>query len=357
VSLLRGVWNDGQALTTPELQRPNDVGAGADDRLLEVLYPPGSNQKTIIPLLASFAATPLLIVPGVTNGTLKLQPCQLVAGDATNQQAIDLSVNLQAALQSALIASNSSGSTRVDLLYATISRTVPANIGSPPAGAAYAGLGVASTGTGAQQARSVKDVSSGIVTTQTINIYDVPTVTLTVLQGTPGSGAPSLPADSSTAFNFSLATISIATGYTSGTAINQAWVMATWLAAIMTAPSINVQSSVSSSSLPNATVPKGRICTDMVAIAGGSIHGSAGTPYSSYGIASITHSTGGWTIQLNSAASSGFVIATLANGSGGPGSWNINVTSSLSGGAFTVRITDSGTPADTDFNFIAFQSG
>lgn len=231
MSLLRGIWNDGQAIATPELQRPNDVGAAADDRVLEILATPGSAQKKVIPLIEeSLTVNPrLLVLPGVTGGTVKLQPCQLVAGDATNTQAVDLSANLQSALQSALVGANSSGSTRIDLLYATISRSVPAAIGSPPAGTEYAGIGLASAGTGAQQARTIKDVASGNVTTQTINIYDVPTVTLTILAGTPGSGVPpSLPADSASAFNFSLAALTIASGYTSGAAITQSLITATW---------------------------------------------------------------------------------------------------------------------------------
>lgn len=230
MSLLRGIWNDGQAINTPEQQRPIDVSAAADDRVFELLFTPGANQKKVIPLIEeSLTIIPrLLVLPGVTNGTVKVQPCQLIAGDATNAQAVDLSANLQTALQSALVGANSSGSTRIDLLYATVSRSVPAAIGSPPAGSAYAGIGLASTGTGAQQSRSIKDVSSGSVSTQTINIYDVPTVALTILAGTPGGGAPSLPADSASAFNFSLATLTIATGYTSGAAITQSLITPLW---------------------------------------------------------------------------------------------------------------------------------
>lgn len=228
MSLLRGTWNNGQSITVPELNRPLDVSANADDRVYESLFTPGATQKRLIPLDLTTTDHTKMVVPGGTSGSVALKPCTLVAGDPSVTTAIKMSATLLASLDSTLIGSNSSGLTRIDLLYATIARSTPASIGSPGTGVAYAGIGVADPGTGAQQSRTVKDTTSGTVTTQTINIYDVPTITLTVLAGTPGSGAPSLPADGASAYNFALAQITVANGFTSGSAISAGNIAQEW---------------------------------------------------------------------------------------------------------------------------------
>jgi hypothetical protein len=228
MSLLRGTWNNGQSITVPELNRPLDVSANADDRVYESLFTPGATQKRLIPLDLTTTDHTKMVVPGSTSGSVALKPCTLVAGDPSVTTAIKMSATLLASLDSTLIGSNSSGLTRIDLLYATIARSTPASIGSPGTGVAYAGIGVADPGTGAQQSRTVKDTTSGTVTTQTINIYDVPTITLTVLAGTPGSGAPSLPADGASAYNFALAQITVANGFTSGSAISAGNIAQEW---------------------------------------------------------------------------------------------------------------------------------
>ena len=237
--LLRPIWNDGQALTTPELQRPCDVAAGADDRLYETLLTAPSGRNRIMPALR-LDKRGIFVSPGNlysgANGSLCIQPARFVVEDPSSELALKMGgffTNTDAndfAMYSARVTANSSGNPRVDLLYATLSRTAPSNIAAPPTGVYYGGIGQADPLTGAQQSRKIKDVSSGVITLQTINIYDVPTLTLTVLPGTPAGSpvAPSLPADSATAFNFSLATIDVANGYTLGTAIAQSAIKQTW---------------------------------------------------------------------------------------------------------------------------------
>jgi len=254
MSLLRGTWNDGEAITTVELNRPNDVSANADDRVLEALFTPGATQKRLIPLSLSTTDHTLMVVPGGTSGSVALKPCVLVAGHPTTSTAIKMSATLLASLDSNLVGANSSGSTRIDLLYATVSRTTPATIGSPATGVAYTGLGIADVGTGATVSRTVKDVSSGNVSTQSISIYDVPTITLTILAGTPGSGvAPALPSDSGSAYNFSLSKITVANGYTSGTAISASNLTQEWTQATLPVQLVKFQQDVVTSDAPIVT--------------------------------------------------------------------------------------------------------
>lgn len=215
----RAIWNDGQGLATPDLQRPaNDAGA-ADDRVYEVLVTPGAVQKKILPLSEESATVNprLLAIPsavGLTpagvNGAIRLMPCALVAGSAASTQQISLEATLYAPLDTAAIGSNSSGSTRYDLVYATINRAVT------------------TTGT-----RKIKSATDGTLSSQTVNLADNAATTLSVNAGFLTGGTPptqaqinaALPADtapsSSTfgSFNFPIAYVSVFNGYASGAVI------------------------------------------------------------------------------------------------------------------------------------------
>lgn len=217
----RPIWNDGQGLSTPDLQRGEDLVGAVDDRVYEVMFTPGPVQKRIIPLSeeSSTVNPHLLAVPsavGLTpagvNGAVRLMPSELIAGSPSSVQQISLSASLYAPLDTAAITSNSSGGNRYDLIYATVNRAV------------------STTGT-----RKIKSATDGTLSSQTVNLADAPAVTLGVNVGfltgaTPPTAAQiaaATPADtapsSSTfgSFNFPIAYVTVANGYTSGTVLFQ----------------------------------------------------------------------------------------------------------------------------------------
>lgn len=218
MSLDRPIWNDGQGVATPDLQRScTDVGA-VDDRVFEAILTPGITQKKIAPLIEEAAGINphLLAIPSPTAGAVRMQPAELVAGapggTALAQQQVSLAANVQAPIDSALIAANSSGVTRYDLVYATLNRSVVA------------------TGT-----RKIKSAVDGSLSSQNVNLADAPAVTLGIVQGfltgatppTLAQIAAALPADtnpsSSTfgSFNFAVAVVTVANGYASAGTIFQ----------------------------------------------------------------------------------------------------------------------------------------
>lgn len=218
MSLTRAIWNDGQGLATPDLQRPCDVAGSADDRVLDVLATPNLVQKGLVPL--GSAANPRLLAipstnalsPAGVNGAVRLMPCELVAGSPSDVQTVALAANLKSPLDTPAIASNTSGSTRYDLVYATVNRAVSV------------------TGT-----RKIKSATDGSLSSQSINLADAAAVALSVNQGfltgaTPPTNAQILaatPADtapsSSTfgSFNFPVGYVTVANGYASGTTLFQ----------------------------------------------------------------------------------------------------------------------------------------
>lgn len=219
MSNIRPIWNDGQGLATPDLQRIADAAGAADDRVHEVLLTPGSVLKRILPLseetptlnprLLAIPSTNALSPPG-TNGAVRVLPCQLVAGSSA--QVIALAANLQSSLDTAAITSNSSGVIRYDLIYATVNRAVT------------------TTGT-----RKIKSATDGTLSSQTVNLADAASVTLGVNIGfLTGATAPTqaqinsaLPADTSPSsstfgsFSFPIAYVTVANGYSSGTTLFQ----------------------------------------------------------------------------------------------------------------------------------------
>lgn len=218
MSTNKKIWTDGEALTTTELQRSASIGAGGDDRAWEGLFTPGSVQKKIVPLLEeSTSINPrLLAVPGVGSGSVKLQPCLLIAGGSGLPNHINLSAKLESSLDSALFGANSSGSTRYDLLYATI---------------AYA--------TSVTGSRKVKDVTTGSVSTQSLVLEKVCAPTLTILPNV-GNVTPTatMPADAvdGSSYNFPVALVAVPNGYASASAITQAMITALWSGAWVAPP-------------------------------------------------------------------------------------------------------------------------
>lgn len=221
MSSTRPIWNDGQGLATPDLQRVADGVGAADDRVHEVLFTPGAVSKKIVPLQEETATvnprllatqSSISLTPTGVNGAVRVMPCQLIAGSPTSAQAIALAANLQAPLDTPAITSNSSGSIRYDLVYATVTRSVTV------------------TGT-----RKIKSATDGTLSSQTVNLADAASVTLGVNVGfLTGATAPTtaqinaaLPADTSPSsstfgsFSFPIGYVTVANGYSSGTLIGQ----------------------------------------------------------------------------------------------------------------------------------------
>jgi hypothetical protein len=243
---LRGIWNDGAVLATPDLQRQSDGAAQADDLALQVLVTPGTTQKKILPLSEETATVNprVLLTPSGTAGAVQLNSCTLVAGVPSVPSGIALSGTLLAALSSPLIASNSSGANRYDLIYISVTRTVPTNFSSPPSFIAYLspGPGV-NTSASLNQPRKIKSVVDGSISTQATNVGDVLTATIAVNQGfltgaTPPTTAQinaALPADVATGygsaygtFYFAIGYVTVANGFTAGSAIAQSSITQTW---------------------------------------------------------------------------------------------------------------------------------
>lgn len=211
-------WTDGEALTTIELQRSASIGAQADDAALAALLTPGSAQKRIVPLSEETASVNprLLAIPSPTTGAVRVQPALFVAGGVALPNNIAASCRQETALDTALIASNG-GATRYDLVYAT--------------------LRFATSVTGS---RKVKDVGTGVVSTKTPPLEVAPQVTMTVLPNV-GNVTPlaTMPADSTDStlsayqpygvYNFPIALITVANGYTAGSAIAQSTIAPLWV--------------------------------------------------------------------------------------------------------------------------------
>jgi len=210
------VLNVGASARASDVQAIADVAALADDRALEILVTPGATPKKVIPLSEETASlNPRLLVVGqdidggVANAKVRVRPCFYDAGVSGAPYTIGLSTSSKANQDSPAFGNNSSGSTRYDLLYATISYGTPTTVSvrqKPTAGTAPV---------------------SALLTVQNdmlITLGIVPNV---------ASGNPlaSLPADSGSGkaavYNFGLAMVAIANGF-SGGAINQASITPLW---------------------------------------------------------------------------------------------------------------------------------
>jgi hypothetical protein len=121
---------------------------------------------------------------------------------------LNMSVKLESAFDSPQFGANTSGATRYDLVYATISYSVSA------------------TGS-----RKIKDVNTAVVSTQVLNLEKAPQVTLTVLpnvqQGNPTQNLPGDAADGSI-YNFPLCYVAIPSAYVQGAGIAQTSINPLW---------------------------------------------------------------------------------------------------------------------------------
>lgn len=200
-----------------DLQRIADAAAGADDHALELLMFPGGATgaalKRVAPLFNELrtpptvggAADPSFTNPrrlcadagyfGGTVGRLRVLPCLLqvvAASTEPDAQRVTVTGLLAAALDTGTFGSNSSGSSRTDLVYATVAWATP---------------------TAGRRARRVKDTTTGVVTTGDVNVYAELEVSLTIL---PNATVSSLPGDGASSWNFPIAEVTVPNGYTSG---------------------------------------------------------------------------------------------------------------------------------------------
>jgi len=185
----RAICNDGQEFTTTDIQAISDAAGRADDLALAALLDVPASAKRILPF-----ASPL-VIPS-TAGKAKVQPCLICVGTSTLGVFALSGLITGGGTDSPTFAANSSGSTRIDRLYATLTRT--------PATAS----------------RRIKSVTDGGRTTQTVNVYDSVTPTLHVAAGTPGGAAPALPADTATSFNVSIALVTLLDGWATSEILN-----------------------------------------------------------------------------------------------------------------------------------------
>jgi len=188
-------WTEGEAITATELQRSADDAAAADDRVFADLMPPtktdGSYVKSVYPLgVESFTNNNrLLVVPG-SSGKAKVLAARYVVGQpATAPDVGDVLLSAKKLSDSTATFVAPSVSTRIDVVYAVLQRSTTT------------------------ASRKVKDKTTGQITTQTLTVAKPPTVTIGVVTGVEGGGAPSIPADTVTAWYFKLAEITFTTGW------------------------------------------------------------------------------------------------------------------------------------------------
>lgn len=208
MSLKRAIVNDGQGATALDLQAIADTVAGADDRVFESLLTLDPNTKKIVPLQPeSTTVNPaLLVIPSPSvNGEVRVLPAVYIAGPGTGF-AVAMSLRQTFSVDTGLIGANSSGSPRIDAIYASIQR------------------GVTVTGQ-----RKIKSSATGDKTTQTVNLADEVELAIVVLPNV-SSGSPfaGMPSDTADAFYFPLAVLAIPNGYTSGSAIPQSQIAQNW---------------------------------------------------------------------------------------------------------------------------------
>lgn len=216
MSAKKRVINVGQAVRASDINAVAGGAASADDRALEVSFTPGAAQKAVMPLSGESATVnPRLLIVGqdtdvtVPNGKVRVRPSHFKAGVSGDAYSIALAASLKANTDSLGLAFNSSGSTRTDLLYATISYQA----------------------TKTESVR-VKPLTGGDPVSQSFTTETTPTVTLGVVANV-ASGNPlaSLPADDNVngVYYFGLAAVSIPNGW-SGAGITQSQITQLWSA-------------------------------------------------------------------------------------------------------------------------------
>lgn len=245
-------WSDGQAVTTEDLNAMANDSAIADDRVSRVLYPPPATGgaaygKRIMPLFeeTSSRAPYQLVVPGATNGRVKTRPFFAEVGEpnisSPNLPDILLAGTLEDELQTPASFANTTtpSQSRIDLVYALIKR------GST------------------QEQREQRD-SANQTSLQQFTVRKPLEITLGVQIGTEAvtPSAPSLPADSSSAWYIPLAYVTLVHPY-SGGAITQSQITQAWPAAWI--PQTRTQRFRPASCMANAYSAgvNGRASTDM----------------------------------------------------------------------------------------------
>ncbi len=217
------VINVGASARASDVQAIADVAAMADDRALEIVATPGNVAKRIIPLFeegsTAAASHPRVLVVGndldatVPVAKVGIMPAHFIAGiingPLSQANSIGLAAKMVAEAYSPAFGNNSSGSTRTDLLYASIS------------------YGTLTTTSVRQKPTAGSAPQSTVLTVQQDML-----VTLGIIAGVSAANPlASLPADSgsgkSAVYNFGLAAVSIANGFAGG-AINQASITPLW---------------------------------------------------------------------------------------------------------------------------------
>lgn len=204
----RALWTDGQAVTTPDLQRGADAAAAADDLTYEALLPITANVGTlrrVLPLVPDDeSGTPQVLVAAATFGLVTVGPALYEAAAETPAGSDVMKVVLAGRLREAYtstvpIAANASGGPRTDLLYAVLSRA-----------------------TGAAQSRRVKGVD-GQVSSVAIAVESSAQVLFVLAEGT-----TSAPAAGAGAYHFPLARITVPDGYVEGTTLTPSQIVQAW---------------------------------------------------------------------------------------------------------------------------------
>lgn len=232
---------DGQEVQKMDYNLLAMLSGLADDRVLAELlrmqpFDGTTIQKAVVPfsLRAPASGGVLVGTPGCVigtggnNGSIRIRPFRAVVGSRNTNSGSQTGADTQdsAALanwrdirsgifigsattltQDIVIAPNTSGNARWDLVYCTVA--VDAN--------------------GPTVTRRVKDPNSAALSTPTVSQYLYSPVTVTVLQGTPGSPAaqPSLPADGAGNYNIALAYVRVPNGFGASTNISSRDIVAT----------------------------------------------------------------------------------------------------------------------------------
>lgn len=218
----RVLWPAGIGVVDEDLQRAADVASQAGDHVLEELAFPGgadgsSYVKRLRPLLDELRPAPdplggspvyamksprILAVEaayydGVTIGRVGVLPCAVdIVGPSAVQaaQAVALSGKVTAMLTAPVHASTTAG--RVDTVYLSVRFNSPG---------------------GAAVLRRMKNTTTGVVTTETVNVYADVEVSVAVAAGTEASSTPgALPADAGGTYNVAVCTVALPAGYVSG---------------------------------------------------------------------------------------------------------------------------------------------
>lgn len=238
----RGVWTDGQAVTTDDLQRMADAGAAGDDRAQiplafhpeasdftddttdpytglpyafgggvqrhpttgETLYPSGGTRRYAMCLRDDLGTQELLTLSSSSTGNLSVKIAAFYIQQPTAPVVIATRTTESGTL---VFASNATGDPRRDHVYARVYRDATV-----------------------EATRVVKSPTTGVVSSQTLTVETQWLVEYGVVQGTPGvsPALETLPADGTNSYYVSLADVTVPNGYTTGGSVSRTNVIPTW---------------------------------------------------------------------------------------------------------------------------------